>query len=85
MEVATLLSMIHKVSDITTEEGVTRLIFVRAVLDLISAMLQVDTFTLQSAILFRVITTGGGPGAGRSSTYNVPQNVEQAGVSVDGT
>eukprot|EP01102_Stenamoeba_stenopodia_P010425 TRINITY_DN313_c0_g1_i3.p1 TRINITY_DN313_c0_g1~~TRINITY_DN313_c0_g1_i3.p1 ORF type:complete len:1065 (+),score=294.08 TRINITY_DN313_c0_g1_i3:655-3849(+) len=53
------------------------------VLDLISAMLQVDTFTLQSAILFRVITTGGGPGAGRSSTYNVPQNVEQAGGARD--
>eukprot|EP01100_Stratorugosa_tubuloviscum_P009543 TRINITY_DN3_c0_g1_i1.p1 TRINITY_DN3_c0_g1~~TRINITY_DN3_c0_g1_i1.p1 ORF type:complete len:1096 (-),score=666.41 TRINITY_DN3_c0_g1_i1:101-3388(-) len=50
-------------------------------LEIASQMLQVDSFALSSAILFRVINTGG-PG-GRSSTYNVPQNVEQANSAKD--
>eukprot|EP01133_Synstelium_polycarpum_P004330 gene4330-5057_t len=54
-------------------------------LDLAASMLCIDSATLQNAILFRVITTGGaGGGSGkRSSTYNVPQNVEQANGARD--
>ena len=39
-------------------------------------MLEVQSFALQNAILFRVVNTG--QAGGRQSTYNVPQNVEQA-------
>ena len=46
------------------------------VLELAASMLNVEPFTLQNAILFRVINTG--TQGGRMSTYNVPQNIEQA-------
>ncbi|KYQ89843.1 myosin IB [Tieghemostelium lacteum] len=53
-------------------------------LDLAASMLCIDSATLQNAILFRVINTGGAAGTGkRSSTYNVPQNVEQANGARD--
>ncbi|EFA78234.1 myosin IB [Heterostelium album PN500] len=54
-------------------------------LDLAASMLCIDSATLQNAILFRVINTGGaGGGSGnRRSTYNVPQNVEQANGARD--
>ncbi|GAM17836.1 hypothetical protein SAMD00019534_010110 [Acytostelium subglobosum LB1] len=54
-------------------------------LDLAASMLCIDPATLQNAILFRVINTGGaGGGTGnRRSTYNVPQNVEQANGARD--
>jgi len=51
------------------------------VLDLAANMLGVEAFTLQNAILFRVINTG--TAGGRQSTYNVPQNVEQASYARD--
>jgi hypothetical protein len=38
---------------------------------------------LQQALLFRVIQTGGQGQAKRSSTYNVPQNAEQANGAKD--
>lgn len=47
-----------------------------SILQLASSLLQVDSMTLQNALLFRVIQTGGG-GGNRSSTYNVPQNAQQ--------
>jgi len=51
------------------------------VLELAASMLNVEPFTLQSAILFRVINTG--TQGGRQSTYNVPQNMEQAEYARD--
>lgn len=56
-------------------------ISVPQVLELAASMLDVEAFTLQSAILFRVINTG--QAGGRMSTYNVPQNVEQATYARD--
>lgn len=50
----------------------------QGVLQYAAAMLGVDAFTLQNAMLFRVIQTGGQGQSSRSSTYNVPQNPEQA-------
>ncbi|EGG13950.1 myosin IB [Cavenderia fasciculata] len=54
-------------------------------LELAASMLCIDSATLQNAILFRVINTGGaGGGTGnRRSTYNVPQNVGQASGARD--
>ena len=47
-------------------------------------MLQVDAMTLTNALLYRVIQTGGGGmQSNRGSTYNVPQNPEQAGAARD--
>eukprot|EP01117_Protostelium_nocturnum_P004082 TRINITY_DN1536_c3_g1_i2.p1 TRINITY_DN1536_c3_g1~~TRINITY_DN1536_c3_g1_i2.p1 ORF type:complete len:1084 (-),score=304.60 TRINITY_DN1536_c3_g1_i2:217-3468(-) len=46
-------------------------------LQLASGLLQVDGSTLTSALTFRVIQTGGS-GARTGSTYNVPQNPQQA-------
>jgi len=51
------------------------------VLDLAASMLGVESFTVQNAILFRVINTG--TAGGRQSTYNVPQNIEQASYARD--
>lgn len=53
------------------------------VLDLAAGMLGVEKFALQSAILFRVVNTG--QAGGRQSTYNVPQNGEQAAYARDAT
>eukprot|EP01111_Echinosteliopsis_oligospora_P014912 TRINITY_DN5735_c1_g1_i3.p1 TRINITY_DN5735_c1_g1~~TRINITY_DN5735_c1_g1_i3.p1 ORF type:complete len:1071 (+),score=360.39 TRINITY_DN5735_c1_g1_i3:181-3393(+) len=47
-----------------------------------STLLQVPEQSLSGAILSRVVNTGGAGGA-RRSTYNVPQNVEQACVARD--
>jgi len=47
------------------------------VLHFAASMLSVDASTLTSALLFRVIQTGGS-GARGGSTYNVPQNPQQA-------
>jgi len=48
-------------------------------LQLASKVLGVDAFILQNALLQRVIQTGGGGAtSARGTTYNVPQNVEQA-------
>jgi len=53
-------------------------------LQLAASMLCIDAATLQNAILFRVINTGGAGGSGnRRSTYNVPQNVGQANGARD--
>lgn len=49
-----------------------------SILELAASLLQVDAMTLNNAILFRVIQTGGAAQSNRSSTYNVPQNPEQA-------
>ena len=57
------------------------LIVFQIVLELAAGMLEVEPFTLQSAILFRVVNTG--QAGGRTSTYNVPQNVEQATYARD--
>lgn len=46
-------------------------------------LLQVSAQSLQQALLFRVIQTGGQGQAKRSSTYNVPQNAEQANGAKD--
>ena len=51
------------------------------VLNLAASMFNVEPFTLQNAILFRVINTG--TQGGRQSTYNVPQNMEQASYARD--
>lgn len=51
------------------------------VLDLAASMLNVEPMLLQNAILFRVINTG--TQGGRQSTYNVPQNLEQAAYARD--
>lgn len=48
-----------------------------------AALLQVAAQSLQQALLFRVIQTGGQGQAKRSSTYNVPQNAEQANGAKD--
>lgn len=48
-----------------------------------SSLLQVPDQSLSNALLFRVINTGGTGGGGRRSTYNVPQNVEQANAARD--
>jgi myosin-1 len=53
------------------------------VLQIAANMLQVDAATLQNALLFRIIQTGGGGATNRSSTYNVPQNPEQAASARD--
>jgi len=45
---------------------------------LAGSLLSVETFTLTNAMTNRVIQTGGSGQSGRSSTYNVPQNAEQA-------
>jgi len=47
------------------------------VLNFAASMLSVDPYTLTNAMLFRVIQTGGS-GARGGSTYNVPQNPQQA-------
>ena len=51
------------------------------VLELAASMFNVEPFALQNAILFRVINTG--QQGGRQSTYNVPQNIEQAAYARD--
>lgn len=51
-------------------------------LNLAAQMLQVEPFALQNALLFRVLHSGGA-GAKKMSTYNVPQNVEQAAFARD--
>jgi len=53
------------------------------VLQIAASMLQVDPLTLTNALLFRVIQTGGTGASNRSSTYNVPQNPEQASGARD--
>jgi hypothetical protein len=53
------------------------------VLQLAATYFQVDPAALIKAICFRIINTGGGGGGGRRSTYNVPQNPEQAGGARD--
>lgn len=51
------------------------------VLQLAASILCVDPATLQNALLFRVIQTGGsGAQSNRGSTYNVPQNSEQVNI-----
>jgi len=55
-------------------------VFDSRMLDLACSMLQVESFVMSSAILFRVVNTGA---ASRGSTYNVPQNVEQASFARD--
>jgi myosin-1 len=52
------------------------------VLGLAAQFLRVEPFALQNALLFRVLNTGG-QGAKKMSTYNVPQNVEQASSARD--
>ena len=52
------------------------------VLQIVSGLLQVDTATLTSALLFRTIQTGGTGQSNRSSTYNVPQNAGQVNSSI---
>ncbi len=54
-----------------------------SVLQLAASLLQVDPMTLQNALLFRVIQTGGAGQSNRGSTYNVPQNPEQAAIARD--
>jgi len=51
-------------------------------LNLAAAFLRVEPFALKNALLFRVLNTGG-QGAKKMSTYNVPQNVEQASSARD--
>lgn len=43
-----------------------------------SNLLNVETIALQMALTYRTITTGVAGGGKRSSTYNVPQNAQQA-------
>lgn len=52
-------------------------LFRGADLNLAATYLRVEPFALKNALLFRVLNTGG-QGAKKMSTYNVPQNVEQA-------
>jgi len=52
------------------------------VLALAAQFLQVEAFALQNALLFRVLHSGGA-GAKKMSTYNVPQNCEQAATARD--
>lgn len=49
-----------------------------SLVQLASSLLGVDPHSLTNALLFRTIQTGGTGQSSRSSTYNVPQNVEQA-------
>jgi myosin-1 len=51
-------------------------------LNLAASYLRVEPFALKNALLFRVLNTGGA-GAKKMSTYNVPQNVEQAASARD--
>ena len=51
------------------------------VLDLAASMFGIQPFNLQKVILQRLINTG--QAGGRMSTYNVPQNVEQATYARD--
>jgi len=58
----------------------------RTALQFVSSLLYVDPQTLERALLFRVLNTGGSGGASVSrvgSTYNVPQNPEQASGARD--
>jgi len=52
------------------------------VLGLAAQFLQVEPFALQNGLLFRVLHSGGA-GAKKMSTYNVPQNCEQAATARD--
>jgi myosin I len=52
-------------------------VYDKQVLDIAAHMLGIEPFALESAILFRVVNTQHGS-SGRGSTYNVPQNVDQA-------
>ena len=54
----------------------------QGVLDLAASFLGVESFALQNALLFRVMNAGG-VGAKKMSTYNVPQNPEQANGAKD--
>lgn len=48
------------------------------VIQLVAGLLGVDAFTLTNSMSFRTIQTGGTGQSNRGSTYNVPQNAEQA-------
>ena len=54
----------------------------KQILEFPAYLLGIEPFALENALLFRVVNTSHGS-SGRGSTYNVPQNVEQAGSARD--